>query len=252
MEIALNELNFKICNDKINGIYTNNYDKLIKLLSLDDSNTIVNKKILPKQELYDNKKNIFIVNEYFEYDNYKTIYELLLSIINEYNLYPRNINKKIIDAIKIVGLQEDILEAGLNELSSSEKKLIQIAISLLINTDTIVLVEPFKIMDLNNQKRIVILLKKLIDKYKKRIIIISNNIEIFLKYTNYLIIIKNNKTIIEGDTFEILKDVELLKKHHLDIPQIIEITYLARKKKNIKIDYFKDIRDIIKDIYKHV
>ena len=30
------------------------------------------------------------------------------------------------------------------------------------------------------------------------------------------------------------------------------ITYLARKDKEVKIDYHKDIRDIIKDIYKHV
>ena len=36
------------------------------------------------------------------------------------------------------------------------------------------------------------------------------------------------------------------------IPEIIEFTYLAKKKKSVKIDYHKDIRDIIKDIYKHV
>lgn len=252
MEIELNEIGFKICNDRINGIYTSTNDKIIKLLSLDDQNTKINKKILSKQEIYDYKNNIFIVDEYFEYSNYKTVYDLLLSIIKDYNLYPKNINKKIIDAIKIVGLKEDIINQGLNEISTSEKKLLMIAIALLINTNTIVLIEPFKILDISNQKRIIILFQKLIDKYKKKIIIVSDNIDILLKYTKYLVIIKNNKAIIEGDTFEIMKNVELLKKHHIEVPEIIEITYLAKKKKNVRIDYFKDIRDIIKDIYKHV
>ena len=43
-----------------------------------------------------------------------------------------------------------------------------------------------------------------------------------------------------------------MKRNKIDIPEIIEFTYLAKKQKNVKIDYHKDIRDIIKDIYKHV
>ena len=53
-------------------------------------------------------------------------------------------------------------------------------------------------------------------------------------------------------TLDAYKEVDYLKRHKIDIPEIIEITHLAKKNKNIKIDYFKDVRDIIKDIYKHV
>ena len=45
---------------------------------------------------------------------------------------------------------------------------------------------------------------------------------------------------------------DFLKKNRINITKIVEFTYLAKKKKNIKIDYHKDVRDIIKDIYKHV
>ena len=51
---------------------------------------------------------------------------------------------------------------------------------------------------------------------------------------------------------DILTNIDFLNKNKIDIPDIVEITYLAYKKKKIKIDYHKDIRDIIKDIYKHV
>ena len=252
MEIELNDLKFKLSNDKINGILTNNIDKVIKLLSIDNNKTKINKKELSLKQIYNYKKSIYIIDEYLNNDNNKTIYDLLLNILVEYNIYPKNVTKKIKDAVKIVGLKEEVLTLGIKDISSSEQKLIQLAISLLINTDIIVLIEPFKILDLNNRKRIIILLQKLIDKYKKTIVLITNNVEILLKYTKYLVVIKNNKLVKQGGTFKLLSDVELLKKHHIDIPEIIEITYSVKKKKNVKIDYFIDIRDIIKDIYKHV
>ena len=252
MEIKLNDIKFNISNDKINGIYTNNIDKVIKLLKIDDINTKIDNKKLSKQDIYNYKKSVYVIDEYIDNYNELTIYDVLLSIINNYNIYPKNINKKIKDAIKIVGLKEEILTLGIKDISSSEQKLIQLAISLLVNTNTIILIEPFKVLDINNRKRIIILLQKLLDKYKKSIIIISNDVEILLKYTKNLIIIKNNKLVVEGNTFEIFTDVELLKKHHIEIPEIIEITYLTKKLKNVKIDYFIDIRNIIKDIYKHV
>jgi len=71
------------------------------------------------------------------------------------------------------------------------------------------------------------------------------------RYTNYLIIFRNNK-IIEGSTTDLFKRVDYLKRNKIVIPKIVEFTYLAKKKKNIRLEYHKDIRDIIKDIYKHV
>ena len=43
-----------------------------------------------------------------------------------------------------------------------------------------------------------------------------------------------------------------MKKNRVNIPEIVEFTYQAKKEKKAKIDYHRDIRDLIKDIYKHV
>ena len=53
--------------------------------------------------------------------------------------------------------------------------------------------------------------------------------------------------LISGLTKEVFKEVELLQKNNILLPPILEFTYLARKKKKVKIDYHTDIRDIIKD-----
>ena len=42
-----------------------------------------------------------------------------------------------------------------------------------------------------------------------------------------------------------------MKENVIPMPYITKVTYLAKNKK-VKLTYHKDVRDIIKDIYKHV
>ena len=104
---------------------------------------------------------------------------------------------------------------------------------------------------MKNEKKLVLLLRKIKEKYDKTIIFISPNSNLLYKYTDYLIVY-DDKLLREGKTSTILEDVEFLKRNSLSVPEIVEFTYLAKKKYNVKIDYHSDIRDIIKDIYKHV
>jgi DNA polymerase-4 len=55
-----------------------------------------------------------------------------------------------------------------------------------------------------------------------------------------------------NDTKEIYKNVKFLKDNAFDIHESVMFTYNANNKKNIKLDYLQDIRDTIKDIYKHI
>ena len=59
-------------------------------------------------------------------------------------------------------------------------------------------------------------------------------------------------TVIYNSTKSLLTNIELLKKHDIEIPELPLITYLAKEKKDVKLFYHDDVRDIIKDIYKHV
>ena len=43
-----------------------------------------------------------------------------------------------------------------------------------------------------------------------------------------------------------------LKKAKLDIPNSVEFINYVRQKKKIKLTDYKDVRDILKDIYKHI
>lgn len=249
-----NNLNFTIKDNEINGIVTNNQEEIVDILKLKLKYTgkiTIDGKLIKDPIEYKKKINIVPV----EIDNnihFQTVYDLLENEVLKRKISPKNLEKKVEDSLKIVGLEEELLDRNIYTLSSSEKKFIQLAMALLSNPELLILIEPFKVLDKDNEKKLIMLLERINERYNKTIVIVDNNINNIYKYTNNLIIFKNNKIVKEGKTFDILTNVDYLKKNKIDIPDIVEITYLALKNKKVKIDYHKDIRDIIKDIYKHV
>ena len=181
-----------------------------------------------------------------------TVEEHIMFFIQYHKLSIKDPDKKIKDSLKIVGLNSKYLTRNISSLSSSEKKLLELATVLLINPKILLLDEPFINMDNKNEKKLARLLDQLNDRFNINVVIASSDSSILYKYTKKVILLKDNKVFIEGDTKEVYSNVELLKKNNFDIPEIVEFVYLAKNKKNVKIDYHRDIRDLIKDIYKHV
>ena len=247
---------FEIKNKTITGITKDKNEDLIKLITLSElpkGKIFINNQKITKQNKFNYQKQIsFVSSEFPQYSFILTIEEMMNFIIKTNNLIIRDEQKKIKDSLKIVGLKKDYLDLKISDLSLSEKKLIQIAVSLLSNPELIIIDEPFKNLDMKNEKKLVMLFNRLKEQFNKNIIIISEDSNVLYKYTDNMIFIKNNKIVLEGSTKETYLQIDQLKKHKFEIPDIVEITYLAKKNKNIKLEYHKDVRDIIKDIYKHV
>ncbi|MBQ9019655.1 MAG: hypothetical protein IJ097_05035 [Bacilli bacterium] len=228
------EIDINIIENTFNGIITDDEEKIIELI---------------KQQSI--QKIGIIREDYLSYNFLTKVYEWMYYEIRRKRLIIKNPKKKINDSLKIVGLNTTYLNKNINKLSSSEKILITLAISLLSNPDIIILIDLFKYFDKENEKKLIILFDKIRDKYNKTIIFINDDSEIMYKYTNNLIIKKNN-LFIEDETTKIFKRVDFLHKNNIKVPEIIELTYLIKKKKKIKLEYHKDVRDILKDIYKHI
>lgn len=228
------EIDINIKEKTITGIITDTKEDIIE--------SIKNKSI----------QKIGIVKEDYLNSNFLIkVYEWMYYEIRRKRLIIKNPKKKIDDSLKIVGLDNTYLDRKINTLSSSEKILVILAISLLSNPEIIILDDLFKYFDKVNERRLMILLEKIRDNYDKTIILINDDSEILYKYTNKLIIKKNN-LFIEGDTNKLFQRVDFLHKNNIKVPEIIELTHLIKKKKKVKLEYHKDVRDILKDIYKHV
>lgn len=247
-------ISFDIPKNSIIGITGTSRDDFIPIIAIKTLNkgqlTINNEKI-NKDNIYEYRKKISVVDK-----NIKTHTNIVLDLMCEHikrnNLTIKDPIKKIKDSLKIVEIQEEILDRPIYTLSQSEKKILQVAVSLLSNPNIIIFNEPFKCLDKHNEKKLIMLIQRLKEQFQKTIVIVSDDSNILYKYTTEMIFLKNDEIFLTGPTKEVYLRVDFLKRNKFEIPDIVEFTYIAKKKKEVKIDFHKDVRDIIKDIYKHI
>lgn len=247
-----NTFPFRISSKKIIGITGDNLEEIIDIIKLHNisKETIIDGKVINNS--INNIKSKIVYTEDIKINNsVLNIYELMKYIMIQNN-NPKNSEKRIKDALRIVGLDKSLLNKNINDCSQSEKNILNIAMSLLLNPDIIIISDPFKGIDLNNQKKLYLMFKKICDQYNKTIIFASDNINTLYKYTNDIIIYKNHNILLSIKTKDLYKHIEKMMNHKVEIPEIMEFIYQSKKRKKVKIDYHQDIRDLIKDIYKHV
>ena len=169
-------------------------------------------------------------------------------LIKNKTLDKKNYIEKILLAIKMVGLTDDYLEREINTLSKTEKKLVELALNLIINPDIIILDNFFNNLDGKtklNIKKIILELKRT---YNKTVIVIDN-INILYELCNHFIVFKDDYLLISGNRENVF-DIDLFRENDLEIPFFIEFSNEA-KAYNKKIKYYQDINDLLKGVYKN-
>lgn len=252
----LDHINLKIEDNRITGI-TGQYKTLLcEIIDAVVPNytgmVTVGEANLKKENLRWIRKEVSFIRQeserQFLTDKVK---EEMVFLISCLGYQPQNIDKKIEQSLTMVGLDLSFLDKEIKKLSSGEKKLLQIAISLIHNPSIIIFDEPFTELDYINQKRILKLIKQLKEKYHKTIIISSNDTNLLYEVTDDIVILKKGKIIAADETKKVYQNISLLMENEIEIPDLVQFTLLAKKKK-VKLSFHRDIRDLIKDVYKHV
>ncbi|MBQ6135652.1 MAG: ATP-binding cassette domain-containing protein [Bacilli bacterium] len=258
MEVKIKTKNktfsFSIQEKAVNGITGSHYEELVDGISLKDileTEMTLDGKKLNRDEMRQYKQKIGLVSQ--EMDSicfrYK-VYEYLYQRMRTNRVSLKDPRKKVMDTLKVVGLDVTYLNRDIQDLSSSERKLIQFGSVLMFNPEMIIMINPLEGFDRKTKKRIFSLIQKMKDLYDKTILFVSNQPDLLYQYTDYLIVEKNG-ILLEGETKEVYQQVDFLKKNKILLPEIVELTDLLRKK-GMNIDYHRDLRDLMKDIYKHV
>ena len=252
----LEKVNLKIRNNMITGITGDNKTLLIELINSVTFPSYGEIKI-GNQEINDDnlielRRTVCLIRQNPEEQFFTaTVKEEMEFLVGRLNYKSKNIIKKMKDSLQIVGLNEKYLEKDIFKLSTGEQKLIQVAISLLYNPNIVIFDEPFVELDYTNKKKLIKLIKLLKERYHKTTIIASNDSNILYELTDDLVVIKKTRIIAADETEKIYQDVDFLVYNDIEIPDLIAFTAKAREK-NVKLSFHKDIRDLIKDVYKHV
>ncbi len=195
-----------------------------------------------------NNKNVGYIkkNEYY-FTNY--VYDELLLSLNKYEKELKDADKRIKKVIKVFELDEVFLDKEISSLSKGEKRLLSYLRVFIYNPKIILIDEPLKNLDYKYEKMVLNYLRELKNKYNKTIIIASNNVNVIYENTDKTLIISDEPLF--DDTKDIFTDDDILKKYKLYVPNLVMFVKKA-KKKDKKINYYTDIRELMKDVYRNV
>lgn len=234
--------------------------ELMNALIFPSSGTInIGSYILNSKGIKNNKKinnlrvNVGLVFQFPEEQFFNMTVKDEISFGMKYFNYKTNdIDKRVSDALKMVGLDDNYLERNPFTLSNGEKRKVAIASIIAFNPKVIILDEPTIGLDSSSKKNLLQLIRKLKQRLNKTIVLISHDIELVHQVSDHIIVLDNGKIIAEGDKYTVFKQEEMLKEHGIVVPKIIEFSNKVLDKKGIKIGYRDEINDLIKDIYRYV
>lgn len=156
------------------------------------------------------------------------------------NLNIKNMNK----ALLMVGLDESILSKKVSELTLSE--LFKVDLLTKLDKDIIIIGNLSKNLIYKDIEFINKLLLKLNNEYNKKIVIIDEDIKVFMNLVKYIYVMKNKQIIYSTNNFF---DDELYK--YVKMPKIIEfIKYVNKDEK--RVDETLEIYELIKDIFRRL
>jgi len=259
---ALTNVNIKIKKSKINGIIGRSGSgktTLVELINallipttgnvkVDDFTIKKGKKIINVNNLRVNIGLVFQIPEE-QFFNLKVKDEINFGM-NYFNVKTEEIEKRCIDSLKMVGLDESYLERETFKLSSGEMRKVAIASILAFNPKVVILDEPTIGLDSLSKKNLISLIRKLKTRYHKTVIIITHDVDLLHQISDHIFVLDNGKVVLEGNKYDVFTNDELYN-YGLVPPKIIQFEKLVQKRKNIKLGYRDDINDLIKDIYRY-
>ncbi|MFA5602646.1 MAG: ATP-binding cassette domain-containing protein [Bacilli bacterium] len=261
---VLKEITTKIIKEKINiilgpsGSGKTTFIELINGLLLPSKGKIKvgNFIIGDKKKIKNIKQLRFDVGLVFQFPEeqfFKETVKKEIAFGMEYFKYKLNVlDKRIIDSLKMVGLDESYLNCNPLELSDGEKRKVAIASILVFNPKVLILDEPTVGLDNKSRKDLVRLILRLKKHHKKTVIIVSHDLDVLYPIGDNYIVLSEGKLLKNGNREEVFKNIRLLKKHNIVVPKIVEFINRVKEKKDIKLGDEDNTRDLMKAIYRNV
>lgn len=261
---VLTRLNLEIKMDKINGIIGKSGSGKTTLIEMIDMlliptsghvkvgehKIVLNHKIKDINKLRSKIGFVFASPE--EQFFAQTVKEEIAFGIKSFNYKTKDIDKRISDSLKMVGLNDSYMLRNPGTLSNGEMRKVAIASVLAFNPKVLILDEPTVGLDDASKKNLIKIIRNLRNKYEKTIIIATHDVDTLHKIVDYVFVLSEGKVLLEGTKYDVFKQEELLKKHGVSVPLIMAFSNLVLAKKNIKLGYRDDVNDLIKDIYRYV
>ncbi|MBQ3284128.1 MAG: energy-coupling factor transporter ATPase [Ruminococcus sp.] len=139
---------------------------------------------------------------------------------------PEEIRERVDEALKAVDMYE-YREKAPHKLSGGQKQRVAIAGIIAMRPDCIVLDEPTAMLDPKGRQEVLDTILKLNREHGITVVMITHYMEEAV-LADKVYVVDNGKMLISGTPGEVFSQVELMKKHRLDVPQATELCHKLR------------------------
>ena len=136
---------------------------------------------------------------------------------------PEEIRRRVDNALKAVNMYE-YREHAPHKLSGGQKQRVAIAGVIAMETDCIVLDEPTAMLDPRGRQEVMDTITYLNREKGITIILITHYMDEAVR-ADRVVVMDEGRILTDGDPRAVFAQVELLKRHHLDVPQATELIY---------------------------
>ncbi|MEG1254642.1 ABC transporter ATP-binding protein [Clostridium sp.] len=142
-----------------------------------------------------------------------TVYDDVAFGPRNYKLDEKEVESRVAKALELVGISH-LKDRAPFKLSGGEKRSAAIASVLSMQPNVLIMDEPTAALDPKSRRRVMSLLKS----FEHTKIITSHDLDMVLETCKRIIVIKEGEIAADGNTAEILSNVELLDDCGLEIP----------------------------------
>lgn len=181
---------------------------------------------------YERRKLRQKVGLVFQYPEHQ-LFEV--SVIKDVEFGPRNlglsnleVEKRSFDALKQVGLSDDLLDVAPFALSGGQKRRVAIAGVLAMQPEVLILDEPTAGLDPAGRTEILELLKKLHEENNITVILVSHSMDDVARYAGRILVMNRGELVLDGEPQKVFRYRDELRKIGLDVPQSTNILYELR------------------------
>ena len=181
---------------------------------------------------YERRKLRQKVGLVFQYPEHQ-LFEV--SVIKDVEFGPRNlglsnleVEKRSFDALKQVGLSDDLLDVAPFALSGGQKRRVAIAGVVAMPPEELILDEPTAGLDPAGRTEILELLKKLHEENNITVILVSHSMDDVARYAGRILVMNQGELVLDGEPQKVFRYRDELRKIGLDVPQSTNILYELR------------------------
>ena len=185
-----------------------------------------------KKDMIALRHSVGLVFQYPEHQLFEeTVYKDVAFGPKNLKLDEKTINRRVRDAVALVGLSETVLDKSPFSLSGGQMRRVAIAGVVAMEPQILILDEPTAGLDPHGRNEILSQIKKLHDEKKMTVILVSHSMEDISRIADRIMVLSKGEKVFFDTPASVFREVETLEKIGLAAP---EISYLIKK---LRIEY---------------